>query len=172
MIAPARGRFRGWLKAAFKNFLLGDVRYHDTKKRGGAHLKLSLDEVDREEQWVLAAAGRTPDEVYDCRLARQLLSRVVDRIKTEYHAEQRADWYEQLKGTLTGRELGYEELSRDLGMAEGMLRQRARALRGRYGRYLNDEICSVIADTVDPDEERRALQAVLAHCSDDGPGAP
>jgi RNA polymerase sigma-70 factor (ECF subfamily) len=67
---PARGRFRDWLKAAFKNFLLSEVRYHDAKKRGSAYLKISIDEIDREEQWALAAASRTPDEVYDCRFAR------------------------------------------------------------------------------------------------------
>lgn len=169
---PARGRFRDWLKAAFKNFLHSEVRYHDAKKRGSAYLKLSIDEIDREEQWALAAAGRTPDEVYDCRFARQLLSRALDCVKAEYWAEQRGDWYEQLKGTLTGRKLGYEQLSRQLGVTEGALRQRAHALRERYDRYLNEEIRSVIADTVDPDEERRALQAVLANCSHDGPGVP
>lgn len=171
-IDPARGRFRDWLKAAFKNFLLSEVRYHDAKKRGSAYLKLSLDEIDREEQWVMAAAGRSADEVYDCRFARKLLSRTLDRVKAEYRAEQREDWYDQLKGTLTGRELDYEQLSRQLGVAEGTLRQRARALRGRYEGHLGEEICSVIADTVDPDEERRTLQAVLASCSHDGPGAP
>ena len=171
-IDPARGRFRDWLKAAFKNFLLSEARYHGAKKRGSAYLKLSLDEIDREEQWVLAAAGRTPDEVYDCRFARQLLSRTLDRVRAEYRAGQREDWYDELKGTLTGRELDYEQLSRQLGVAEGTLRQRARTLRGRYEGYLDEEISSVIADTVDPDEERRALQVVLANCSHDGQGAP
>lgn len=123
---PVRGRFRGWLKAAFKNSHYSEIRYHDAKKRGSAYLKLSIDEVDREEQWVSAAAGKTPDEVYDCRFARQLLSRVLDRVKTEYSAEQRGDWYEQLKGTLTGRKLGYEQLSRQLGVTEGDVAQARR----------------------------------------------
>jgi RNA polymerase sigma-70 factor (ECF subfamily) len=169
---PARGRFRDWLKAAFKNFLHSEIRYHDAKKRGSAYLKLSIDEIAREQQWVLTAAGRTPDEVYDCRFARQLLSRALDRIKTEYWAEQRGDWYEQLKGTLTGRKLGYEQLSRQLGVTEEALRKRAKTLRGRYDRLLNEEIRSVIADTVDPAEERRALQAVLANCCHDEHGVP
>ena len=164
---PTRGRFRDWLKAAFKNFLLGEIRYHDAQKRGGAYLKLSIEELDHEEQWMLTATGRTPDEAYDCRFARQLLSRTLDCVKAEYSAQQRSDWYEHLKGTLTGRKPEYEQLSRQLGVAEGTLRKRADALRTRYERHLNEEIRSVIADTVDPDEERRALQAVLASCSHD-----
>lgn len=168
---PARGRFRDWLKAAFRNFLLSEIRYQDAKKRGGAYLKLSIDEIDREEQWALTAPGRTPDEVYDCRFAHELVSRALERVKAEYSADQRGDWYEQLKGTLVGRRLGYGQLARQLGVAEGTLRKRADALRGRYDRHLDDEIRSVIADTVDPDEERRALHAVLASCAQAASGA-
>jgi RNA polymerase sigma factor (sigma-70 family) len=168
---PARGRFRDWLKAAFRNFLLSEIRYHDAKRRGGGYLKLSTDEIDREEQWALTAPDRTPDEVYDCRFAHELVSRALERVKAEYSAVQRGDWYEQLKGTLVGGGPGYEQLARDLGVAEGTLRKRAVALRGRYSRHLDDEIRSVIADTVDPDEERRALHAVLASCAQVAAGA-
>jgi hypothetical protein len=73
---------------------------------------------------------------------------------------------------LTGRRLGYEQLSRQLGVPEGTLRKRADALRSRYDRSLNEEIVSVIAGTVDPDEERRALQTVLASCTHDGQEVP
>jgi DNA-directed RNA polymerase specialized sigma24 family protein len=169
---PARGRFRDWLKAAFKNFLLGEIRYQDAQKRGGAYLKLSIDEIDREEQWALAAPDRTPDEVYDCRFAHELVSRALERVKAEYRDDQKGDWYEQLKGTLAGAKLDYEQLARQLGVTVYALRKRADVLRGCYGRYLDDEIRSVIADTVDPAEERRALHVVLARCAQVAPGVP
>lgn len=92
---PARGRFRGFLKAALANFALERVRHANAQKRGGgaAHTALAGDDV-------IDPAGKTPDQVLDDAWRRELLQRAQAELQRELESNGRAvhwalfrDWF-------------------------------------------------------------------------------
>ena len=90
-----RGRFRAFLKAALRNFLIDRDRRRNSQKRGGSRVHLSLDfERDDAPTIELAAGpGSTPEAVLDTMWRTQLLERATASLEAELQLHGKAVYF-------------------------------------------------------------------------------
>lgn len=159
-LSEERGRFRAFLLAALKNFLINDWKKSQRQKRGGGEVNLSLDWETADTKFQVAATNEpSPDRAFDREWAVALLAKVIERLQAECVAEGKGKLFEQLKVFLAAGkgETAHAEVARQLGLEEGAVRVATHRLRKRYRVLLRDEIAHTLADPALVDEELRAL---------------
>jgi RNA polymerase sigma-70 factor (ECF subfamily) len=164
-LSAERGRFRAFLLAALKNFLINDWKKAQRLKRGGGAANLSLDWETADTKFQVAAQNEpSPDQAFDREWALALLSKVIERLQAECAADGKAQLFAQLKVFLAAgkSETAQSEVAKALGLEEGAVRVAVHRLRKRYRQLLRDEIANTIADPAMVDEEMRALFGAFA----------
>lgn len=159
-LSEERGRFRAFLLAALKNFLINEWKQASRQKRGGGETPLSLDWETADTKFQVAAQNEpSPDQAFDREWALALLSKVIERLQAECVADGKAKLFEQLKVFLAAgkSETAQSEIAQALGMEEGAVRVAVHRLRKRYRQLLRDEIANTLSDPAMVDEEMRAL---------------
>lgn len=159
-LTAERGRFRAFLLAALKNFLINEWKHASRQKRGGGEVPLSLDWETADTKFQVAAqAEPSPDRAFDREWALALLSQVIERLQAECAVEGKAKVFEQLKVFLAAgkSETAQSEVAQALGMEEGAVRVAVHRLRKRYRQLLRDEIANTLSDPAMVDEEMRTL---------------
>jgi RNA polymerase sigma-70 factor (ECF subfamily) len=154
-----RGRFRAFLLASLKHFLINEWKKTQRIKRGGQVEILSLDWKTADTQFQVAATTvPNPDQAFDREWAVALLAKVIDRLQKEYEAGGREKPFSELKNFLTAGTSGsYQQAALQLGLTEGAVRVIVHRLRKRYRALLRDEIAHTLSDPLQVDEELRAL---------------
>jgi RNA polymerase sigma factor (sigma-70 family) len=157
-----RGRFRAFLLASLKNFLINEWDKSQRLKRGGgvAHLSLDWEDADSKFQFQIAATSEpSPDKAFDREWAVALLAHVIERLRKECEADGKGRQFDQLKIFLTAGKgtVPQADIARALGIDEGAVRVAAHRLRKRYRELLRDEIAHTLSDPAQVDEEMRAL---------------
>ena len=159
-LSAERGRFRAFLLASLKHFLINEWKKSQRLKRGGGEKLLSLDWRTADTQFQVAATvGPSPDKAFDREWALALLAKVIERLRVECESDGKAKLFGQLKILLTAGKgaLSYAEAAKKLGMDDTAVRVAVHRLRKRYRILLRDEIAQTLADAADVDEEMRAL---------------
>ena len=160
-----RGRFRSFLLAALKHFLLNERQHRRALKRGGGQTLQALDVVDAERRYSdeLTDAS-TPEVLFDRGWARAVLNRVLARLRAEWTEAGKADAFDRLKPCLTGdsQAHGYRELGLELGMSEGAVKVAVHRLRRRYRDLLHGEIAETVLTDDAVEEEIRHLFRVVS----------
>jgi RNA polymerase sigma-70 factor (ECF subfamily) len=159
-LSAERGRFRAFLLASLKHFLINEWKKSQRQKRGGGEMPLSLDWRTADTIFHIAAVNEpSPDKAFDREWALALLTKVIERLQKECEADGKAKLFGQLKIFLTAGkgELSHAEVAKKLGMDETAVRVAIHRLRKRYRELLRDEIAQTLADAADVDEEMRAL---------------
>jgi len=159
-LSQERGRFRAFLLASLKHFLINEWKRGSRQKRGGGVAALSLDWHTADSQFRIAApAEPSPDKVFDREWAVALLAKVIKRLQMECDGNGREKQFEQLKGFLTAGKSArpYPEAARALGIEEGAVRVTVHRLRKRYRQLLRDEVAHTLSDQLQVNEEMRAL---------------
>src|SRR5688572_12882483 len=112
---PDRGRFRSFLLASFKHFLVNEHHRRSATKRGGQCSFISWDEADAEGHYDLAGAA-SPDELFEHAWALTLLGKVMTDLQQEYVRGGKGRVFDALQIFLTGEksETGYEEIGEAL----------------------------------------------------------
>ncbi len=160
-----RGRFRAFLLACLKNYMLNEWNRERRQKRGGNATHLSLDWRDAETRYQLEPAETSsPDRLYAREWALALLDQVLRRLREESASAGKPDQFDQLKAYLTVSKtnIPYEQAARDLNMTEGSVRVAVHRLRKRYRTILRDEVGRTLASREQLDDEMRALFAALS----------
>lgn len=102
-VAPQKGRFRTFLLASLRHFLLN---HHDAAcaaKRGGGQPLISLNAQTAEERYRLEPVTNvTPEALYDRRSTLLLFRQALDGVREEYAAAGKAPLFEGLKEFLQG----------------------------------------------------------------------
>src|SRR5258707_1955726 len=106
----------------------------------------------------------SPEKAFERRWALALLSQVLSRLETEFCASNKRPLFQELKGLLSGEEIGssYAELGQRFGMSESNVKVTVHRLRRRYRELLREEVSSTIANPGDADDEIRHLFATLS----------
>ena len=159
-VSSDKGRFRAFLLGSLKHFLANEHDRASRQKRGGGQAPLSLDWQDADTRYQIDPADRlSPDKLYDRAWAVTLLEQVIARLRTEFAAEGKAEYFDQLKPFLTAGKgaVSYAEAAAGLGLNESAARVAAHRLRKRYRELLREHVAQTLTDPADLDEEMRAL---------------
>ena len=164
-LSAERGRFRAFLLASLKHFLINEWKKSRRLKRGGGEKLLSLDWESADQKFQVAATNEpSPDRAFDREWALALLAKVIECLRAECEADGKEKLFEQLKVFLTtGKgELSHAAAAKNLGMDETAVRVALHRLRKRYRALLRAEIAQTLADESQVDEELRALFGAFA----------
>ena len=159
-----KGRFRFFLLAALKHFLINEWDRAQALKRGGGKSIVSLDAQAAEARYALEPVENvTAETVYERRWATLLLERVLEQLRQDYTAAGNEALFGHLKQCLAGsREvIPYAQLGTDLGMTEGAIKAAVHRLRQLYRELLRREIAQTVATREEIDDELRHLFVVL-----------
>jgi RNA polymerase sigma factor (sigma-70 family) len=164
-LSAERGRFRAFLLASLKHFLINEWKKSRRLKRGGGEKLLSLDWESADQKFQVAATNeRSPDRAFDREWALALLAKVIGRLQDECAADGKVKLFEELKIFLTDGKGGqsHADAAKNLGMDETAVRVALHRLRKRYRALLRAEIAQTLADDSQVDEELRALFGAFA----------
>jgi RNA polymerase sigma factor (sigma-70 family) len=159
-----RGRFRDFLRAAFKNFLSNEADKARAEKRGGGKTPLSLDLESGESRYQIEPFhDLTPEKLYERQWVLTLLDQVLERLRVELAAAGKAEHFEPFKGSLTGEATAadYERAAEALGISPAAAKQAAYRMRKRYRQLFREEVARTVADETEVDIEIGHLLASL-----------
>jgi RNA polymerase sigma-70 factor (ECF subfamily) len=157
---PSRGRFRSFLLASVKHFLSNERDRISAVKRGGRVAVVPLEIETAEGLYAREIPDEeTPDRVFERRWATTLLTRTLERLRTEYEEAGRGSVFQRLEGHLTGERetLPYAQLAAELGSTEGAIKVAVHRLRKRFGAVLREEIAETVSSPEEVDAEIREL---------------
>jgi RNA polymerase sigma-70 factor (ECF subfamily) len=162
-----KGRFRWFLLASAKNFLVNVSNRERTLKRGGGQIFLPLHEQQIDDAESLFQTHRSVsngDQLFDRGWAEALISVGMEQLSTEYKRDSKETLFNELKVFLTGSAEPpptYSELAHRLKMAESTLRSHVTRLRARYREVLRAEVRRTVDTDTEVDEELHELLRVL-----------
>jgi RNA polymerase sigma-70 factor (ECF subfamily) len=140
-VAPEKGRFRSFLLAALKNFLISQARADRALKRGGDRPPLSLHDMDPEIHCEPELTEDfTPDKAFDRRWARTVMARALETLRAEHQSSQQARLVRRAASGVDGWRTPYGSGSAgggNWGLHRAHWRSRARDCGNGTGRSSN-----------------------------------
>jgi RNA polymerase sigma-70 factor (ECF subfamily) len=159
-----KGKFRSFLMAALRHFLLNEYDRARAQKRGGGRALLSIDPQAAEGRYCREPAHvETPEKLYERRWALTLLDQVLARLREEMTQAGKERLFEGLKAFLTGeaRSASHREVATKLEMTEGAVKVAVHRLRRQYRELLREEIRRTLDESGKIEDEIRELFAAL-----------
>ena len=117
-----RGKFRSFLLASLKHYIINEWHRGRAAKRGGARKHLRVDFQAGESRYRLEpVVGATPESIFERQWALALLDRVQEALRGEFRDAGKEDHFDRLSVCLTGepRSTSYCELAAELDTTEG-----------------------------------------------------
>jgi DNA-directed RNA polymerase specialized sigma24 family protein len=151
-----KGRFRAFLQATCKNFLVDTWR----QKREVSATAISIDARTAEGRYVIEPADNmTPERLFDRAWALTLLDRVLGLLAAEYASPDRAELFNELKVVLAEGKgaVRAAEAAVRLDMSLGAVHNAIHRLRKRYREILQEQIAATLGDRSELDDEIRSL---------------
>ncbi|MEY2878086.1 MAG: hypothetical protein RLZZ15_466 [Verrucomicrobiota bacterium] len=161
---PGRGRFRGYLIGALKQFVGHERAHAAAAKRGGRVTFVDLSELEMEREFAAVdQAELDPSEAYEVSWATTLLGQAMRRLEREQHAAGRAGIFSALKPMLhTPPSPGdYARAAAALDTSRATVAVWLHRLTRRLGELVKLEVAATLENPADADEELRHLLAVF-----------
>lgn len=160
-----KGRLRSFLLACAQNYLRDEHDRARAQKRGAAVLT-SFDPAEAEERYATEQADvLTPDRLFQRRWALVVLDHSLQTLEREYAAKEQAGVFAELRPFLgfgAEPEKRYEEVSADLDMPIGTLKNKVFRLRERWRELLFEEVGRTL-ENPSPDEIKGELSELLGY---------
>lgn len=162
---PDRGRFRGFLAAAFRHHVSRVHTRERAVKRGGdiPHLSLDFDAGEARFRDEPADERFTPERLFEHRWATALLDQVRDSLRAQWTGNGREAAFAELGLLLGGHDPAptQREVAERLGMTVGAVKVALHRLRRSYGEKLREAVRETVAEEQDVEDEIRRLAAAL-----------
>ena len=163
--APERGKFRSFLLASLRHFLVDQHRHAGAAKRGRGQRPVSLEDRRAEERFRLEPQhDLTPEKIYEREWAMTLLERARSRLREEYVAVGKAELHDQLQSfPLVGKsDCTFAQAASEMGLTESALKSAVHRMRTRYRQLVREEVAHTVADPAELNEEARHLISVIS----------
>jgi DNA-directed RNA polymerase specialized sigma24 family protein len=160
-----RGRFRSFLLTAVKHFLANEWDRDHALKRGGGQIAVSIDTVQEDRWYALAAVeDATPENLFERRWALSLLEQVMSRLRAEFAEAGKSKQFELLVNFLTQdkESARYQAVATQMGVSCGALRMAVHRMRRRYKEILYAEVSETVSTAEEIEEEIRFLLSTLS----------
>ncbi|MCE9636034.1 MAG: sigma-70 family RNA polymerase sigma factor [Planctomycetes bacterium] len=164
---PARGRFRTFLLAAFRNFAADQHDRDVAAKRGGdtPPLSLDVDFADGEARFrAVESHEMTPERAFERRWALDLLSTALRRTIAEIETSDAPALGRDLLPFVGGPGAGspYAEIAARHATTEGAVKTAVHRIRRAYRGHLRAVIRDTVTTDADVEDEIRDLLAAVA----------
>jgi RNA polymerase sigma factor (sigma-70 family) len=162
---PSKGRFRGFLAAALRNFLANEWRDAHRLKRGGAAQFLSWEGLDAEERFSMEPPSDTsPEATFDREWAQTVAANALDQLRREMEREGNTARFQTLRAYLeTDASTGsYSDAASLLGLSESAVKSAIHRARRRYAEIIREEIAQTVCTEEEVRDEIRTLIELLA----------
>jgi len=159
-----RGRFRTFLLAALKHYLVDEHRRASALKRGGGRVFQPLETDDGEDRYQFEPADlASPDVLYDRGWAKAVLAQALSRLREEYAASKHGPGFEALKDYVWGERSGLScaELGREIGVSEEAAKKAVQRMRQRFTQLLREQIAETVSTPAELEDELRHLSSLL-----------
>jgi RNA polymerase sigma-70 factor (ECF subfamily) len=160
-----KGRLRTFLLTSLQNFLMHERDRSRTKKRGGGHQIVSIDEhLVEAEASMMDTAHLSDSGCYDLVWASNIMKRAWQHLENSFTAEGKEEQFEVLRPFVSGggsTPPNQEEAAEKLGIPIATLRTWLSRVRQRYREALRMEVASTVSDPADVDQELRYLCQIL-----------
>jgi RNA polymerase sigma-70 factor (ECF subfamily) len=163
-VSPERGRFRSFLLAAVRHFLLNDAVRRGRLKRGGGQTAISLDLEDAESRYRHEPVDRdTPETLFNRRWALTAVQRALHGVRDSYRQRGKGHEFDVLLPSLLGDlpHGGVEHLAEALDMKAGAVRMAMSRLRQAFRHRLREEVAGTVLAAETIDGEIRYLKRLL-----------
>lgn len=153
-----RGRFRSYLFASARHFIIAERRAQQALKRGAA-ITENADALDEE---FADGAQTQPDVEFDRAWACALIHRALSSLEAELVSAGKADTFTVLKPWLAGTASHGDtaQAAATLGISETAVRVQLSRLRQRLRGHLEQQIADTLSPEADPQAELRHLLAL------------
>jgi RNA polymerase sigma factor (sigma-70 family) len=165
---PEKGKFRSFLLASLKNYLLNVYQHENAIKRGGQIDFVSVDFSDGEDRYSREPADAlTPEKIFDANWALTLLAQAIERLKAEYSAQGKGNIFETLRPFLdlsgAAQAPSYEVVSERLKVSSAGVKTLIHRFRKRYSEILREAVAQTVTDPTEIDDEIHSLcEALIA----------
>jgi DNA-directed RNA polymerase specialized sigma24 family protein len=162
-VSSEKGRFRSFLLASLKNFLVSRWRMERAVKRGGQNEFVVLESAEAEKLCQPEMIDQlSPEKAFDRRWAMTVMAHALDRLRAEHQSPQQARFFVALQPVLagSGRMKNQAAMAGELGVTPGALATAATRLRHRYRTLIEDEVRRTLEKPGDLAEELRVLREV------------
>ena len=163
-VQPAAGKFRSFLLACLKHFLVNEHRRTQAQRRGGGHPPIPLQGGDAETRYSLEPPDQlTPEVLFERRWAFAVLGRTLEELRQEYVRGNKVELFDELQGFLPGGEGGASraELAVKRGVSAGAIDVAVHRLRQRFGALLREQVAQTVSSEAEVEGEIRYLISVL-----------
>jgi len=159
------GKFRSFLLASVKHFLLDHWDRERAVKRGGGYQFVSLNQETAEAFYDAASASdSTAEHLFELRWAKTVTASALNSLRQELQTEGKLEVFEQLKDFLAGGSVlpSYDEASARTGLPRATVKTHVHRLRQRYREIVRREIARTVSAPHEINEELHHLCNVLA----------
>lgn len=161
---PARGRFRGYLVGALRQFVSHERAHDHALKRGGAITFVDLHGLDTEREFTAVAhTGPDPSEAYELSWAVTLLGHALQRLEAEQSAAGRGAMFAVLKPFLHQPPSpgDYASAAATLQTSRATVAVWLHRLTRRLAELVSLEVAATLEDPADAEQELRHLLQVF-----------
>lgn len=151
-----RGKFRTFLKAVLKNFLVTELRDACRLKRGGGAATLSLEGGELPIKEVLADPRvQDPERAFDVAWAVTLLKGAIERIRARWTAAGKAEQFRAFEeyDMKSDASVTYGEVAGRLGMKEHDVRNTLFKIRAEIRTEIRAELANTTSSVQELEEE-------------------
>lgn len=150
---PEKGRFRGFVKSALRNYVIDSGRRRSAAKRGGGRAPTSLDDSLAAPP-APAARESGPEQALDASWREEVMARAVDRTRRSLEVSGREKVFKVFERYFLdpGDELEYADVAVELEITRTDVSNYLMRAKRAYRQALRD----VVAETVDDADELEA----------------
>lgn len=163
-VRPERGRFRSFLLAALRHFLINERKQRKAAKRGGGVPQLSLEWECAETTYLREPVDPgTPETLFNRRWASSTIAAALDRLRKVWRRAGKETEFELLHPSLVGElERGsYGSLAERLQTTEGAVRVAVHRLRREFQEQLREQVAQTVTTAEALEDELRFLLDAL-----------
>lgn len=151
-VSPENGRFRAYLLATLRNFMLAWHRDATTQKRGGsAAVHLSIHDDSFED-----ISTSTPEALYDRCWAQTVVKNALDRLAAQQADLGQGDRFALMRPALLSPDQAdavRDQLIAKQGMTEGGIRTALSRLRAQFREIVREDVAKLVEDPAETDDE-------------------